>query len=152
MDIFDKIGETAKETYKYTADKATKLTKEAKLRMQIREYKDKINNLYESIGERVYENHVREEKEDITDFVSEKCGEIDVFAKEIEDARTEVLKLRNKKQCPSCYAKIESGYKYCPECGGEQEETIDDIQVEEEVDDEVIDAEIVDETDIDEEE
>ena len=153
MDIFDKIGETAKETYKYTADKATKLTREAKLRIQIREYKDKIKDLYESMGERIYENYVREDKQDITDFLNERCSEIDIYAKEIEDARKEVLKLRDKKQCPKCYVKIDAEYKFCPKCGEKQEEIVNNVVAEEESnetqDSEVIDTEVLDVEDID---
>ena len=65
MDFFNKLGKKASEAYKVTADKTGKLAKEAKLRMKMGELKSEINDIYKEIGEAIYQNHVREEKEDI---------------------------------------------------------------------------------------
>ena len=62
MDFFDKLGKKASETYKGAAEKTSKIAKETKLKMAINENKSKINDLYEEIGKKIYENHVREEK------------------------------------------------------------------------------------------
>ena len=76
MDFFNKLGKKASEAYKVTADKTGKLAKEAKLRMKMGELKSEINDIYEEIGKAVYENHVREEKNDITKELEEKCTKI----------------------------------------------------------------------------
>ena len=52
-------------------------------------------------------NHVREEKENLDEFLKEECTKIDVLADEIEDYRKDILELKDKKQCPSCNKEIE---------------------------------------------
>ena len=65
MDFFNKLGKKVSETYDATAEKTSKLAKEAKLRMKINENKSDIKDLYREIGKKVYEKHVREENIDI---------------------------------------------------------------------------------------
>ena len=50
MEIFEKIGDAASKTYKFTAEKTTKIAKETKLRMKISENKRKIEDLYQGKG------------------------------------------------------------------------------------------------------
>lgn len=121
MEFFNKLGKKASEAYKVTADKTGKLAKEAKLRMKMGELKSEINNIYEEIGKTIYENHVREEKKDITNELEEKCTKIDCLSDEIESILKECLELKDKRQCPNCYVEIEKDAKFCPECGAKQE-------------------------------
>lgn len=121
MDFFNKLGKKASDAYKVTADKTGKLAKEAKLRMKMGELKSEINNIYEEIGKTVYENHVREEKNDITNELEEKCTKIDLLSDEIDSILKECLELKDKRQCPNCYVEIEKDAKFCPECGAKQE-------------------------------
>ena len=122
MEFFDKLGKKASQAYKATAEKTTKLTKEAKLKMKIAENKSEINDLYEQIGKKVYEKHLREENINIKKELEEECTKIDVLASEIEDNLKECLELKDKKQCPSCEKQIEKEAKFCPECGAKQED------------------------------
>lgn len=122
MEFFDKLGKKASEAYKATADKTGKLAKEAKLRMKMGELKSEINDIYEDIGKRVYENHVKEEKEDISNEIEEKCTKIDCLSDEIDSILKQCLELKDKKQCPNCYTEIEKDVKFCPKCGTKQEE------------------------------
>ena len=122
MDFFDKLGKKASEAYKITADKTGKIAKEAKLRMKINELKSQINDIYEEIGKKVYENHVREEKEDLGKILEEECIRIDVLSDEIEDKLHQCLELKDKKQCPNCYKEIDKNMKFCPECGAKQKD------------------------------
>lgn len=122
MEFFDKLGKKASQTYQYTADKTSKLAKEAKLKMTITNYKDKIEDLYQEIGKKVYEKHVREEDIQIEDNLQEACKQIDELASQIEISRKEILALKNRKQCPNCDYEIEIRYHYCPNCGAKQEE------------------------------
>lgn len=122
MEFFDKLGQKASEAYKATADKTGKLAKEAKLRMKIGELKSQINDIYKEIGKKVYENHVREEKENLEKELEEECTKIDVLSAEIESNLKQCLELKDKKQCPQCFAEIEKNVKFCPKCGAKQEE------------------------------
>lgn len=122
MDFFNKLGKKASEAYKVTADKTGKIAKEAKIRMKISELRNEINDIYEEIGKAIYENHVREEKQDISKELEEKCTKIDCLSDEIESNLKQCLELKDKKQCPNCYVEIEKDVKFCPECGAKQEE------------------------------
>lgn len=121
MDFFEELGKKASKTYQVAAEKTGKLSRVAKLKMQMSQDKDKIEELYEEIGKRIYENHVREEKQDLQEEMDELCSEIDVFSDEIESARMEILSLKDKRQCKSCYTEIELDFHYCPNCGEKQE-------------------------------
>ncbi len=125
MDFFDKLGKKASEAYKITADKTGKIAKEAKLRMKIGDLKSQINDIYTEIGKKVYENHVKEEKEDLEKLLAEECVKIDVLSDEIEDKLQQCLDLKDKKVCPNCYKEIDKKTKFCPECGAKQVEVID---------------------------
>lgn len=137
MNFFDKIGEKASKTYKYTTEKTSKLAKEAKLKMFMNENKSKIEDLYSEIGKKVYENHIREEDSDadISLELEEYCIQIDELSDRIEDNRKEILSLKDKRQCDNCYYEIDIEYNYCPNCGQFQEkinktEEQDEIQEE----------------------
>src|SRR5699024_3640456 len=79
MEFFDKLGKKASEAYKVTADKTEKLAKEARIRMKINEMKGQIKDIYEEIGKKVYEKHVREENIDISKDLEDECTRIDVL-------------------------------------------------------------------------
>ena len=120
MEFFDKIGKKASEAYKMTADKTGKIAKETKLKMKMGELKNQINEIYEEIGKKVYEKHVREEDINIKNDLEEECTKIDVLSDEIEALLKQSLDLKNKKQCEGCHTQIEKENKFCPECGAKQ--------------------------------
>ncbi len=120
MEIFDKIGEVASQTYKYTTEKADKIARETKLRMKMNENKAKIENLYNEIGEAVYRKHIARAKENFDEEIKNACEEIDRISKEIEQQNNELLNIKDRKQCPNCHEKIEKEAKYCPNCGMKQ--------------------------------
>lgn len=110
MGFFNEIG-------KKTTEATSKITKETKLKLKINENKNKISDVYEEIGKKVYEKHLREENLSIKEELQEECEKIDKLSKEIEEARKEILKLNNKRQCPECYAEIEKDAVFCSKCG-----------------------------------
>ena len=132
MEFFDKLGKKATEAYKITADKTGKLAKETKLRLKISELRRNVEDVYEEIGKKVYESHIREEdfaKEEIKQEIEGLCVKIDVLSDEIEDLLEQCLELRDKKQCKNCFVEMDKEYKYCPNCGELQED--DNITVKE---------------------
>ena len=120
MEFFDKLGKKATEAYKVTADKTGKIAKETKLKFKIGELKTQINDIYEEIGQKVYEKHVREEDISIQDDLEEQCTKIDVLSDEIESLLQQCLELKDKRQCKECYKEIEKEDKFCPNCGAKQ--------------------------------
>ncbi len=103
---------------KKTTETTNKIAREAKLKVKMTEDKNKIKELYENLGKKVYEGHIREEQID----VKEECTKIDELAKGIEEARIELLTLNNKKICEKCFAEIDKDAKFCPKCGEKQNE------------------------------
>lgn len=110
MGFFNDLG-------KKTSEATNKITKETKLKLKINENKNKITDIYEEIGKKVYEKHTREENISIKEDLETECSKIDELSKEIEEARKEILKLNNKKQCSNCYAEVEKDAVYCSKCG-----------------------------------
>ena len=115
MGFFNEIG-------KKTSEATSKITKETKLKIKINDNKNKITDIYEEIGKKVYEKHVREENISIEEELYEECLKIDEISTEIDLARKEILKLNNKKQCSKCYAEIEKDSVFCSKCGQKLEE------------------------------
>lgn len=120
MEILEKIGDAASKTYKYTAEKTTKIAKETKLKMKISDHKKEIETIYREIGETVYEKFIVDEEIDKQELM-QKCEEIDLLAEKIVNCKNEILKLRERRQCKNCYEEIEITANYCPNCGFEQE-------------------------------
>ena len=110
MDFFDKLGKKASEAYKVTADKTGKLAKETKLKFKMGELKSKIEDIYEEIGKKVYEKHVKKEEISTNDLL-EECKQIDEISNEIEKIRQECLELKDKKQCQKCFKEIDKNKK-----------------------------------------
>ena len=138
MGFFDNLGKKASAAYDATAEKTSKLAKEAKLRMKINENKSNIKDLYEEIGKKVYEKHVREENIDINTDLEEECTKIDVLSAEIETCLKSILELKEKKQCEKCHAEIELNASFCPKCGEKQ--PVEEVKVAEVVDSNVDDS------------
>ena len=127
MEFFDKLGKKASEAYKITADKTGKIAKETKLKLKISQLRTQVSDVYEEIGKKVYEKHIREDgeaKEDIEEKLEELCTKIDVLSDEIEDLLQQCLELRDKKQCKNCYVEMDKEYRYCPNCGAKQDDKI----------------------------
>ncbi len=127
MGFFYDLTKKATETYKNTAEKTNKLTREMKLKSQINDNKAKITKIYSDIGKKVYEKHVLGENVDIKTDLAEECAKIDAFSKEIEDLGTEIRALKGNRLCNKCGSEIMVNAKFCPKCGEKQEE----IKVEE---------------------
>ncbi len=128
MDFFDKLGKKASEAYKVTADKTGKIAKETKIKLKIGDLKSQISDIYEEIGKKVYEKHVREEDICIKKDLEEQCTKIDVLSDEIDSLLKQCLELKDKKQCQKCFKEIEKNAQYCPNCGAKQEELQEKVQ------------------------
>ena len=123
MDFFDKLGKKATEAYKVTADKTGKIAKDTKIKLKMSELKSQINDIYEEIGKLVYEKHTSDEEiSGVEEKIEENCTKIDEICEQIDNLLKESMQLRDKRQCPKCYAEIEKESKYCPNCGEKQEE------------------------------
>jgi hypothetical protein len=148
MEFFDKLGKKASETYKATAEKTSKIAKEAKIKMKINDTQSEIEDLYKEIGRKVYEKHSSENDVCIKNEIEEECKKIDALAEEIEKALQESRDLKNKKQCEKCSTEIEKDAKFCQKCGAEQ--TVEEKKEETETEKDDVEPEIVSSTEVSE--
>ena len=75
MEFFDKLGKKASEAYKITADKTGKIAKETKMKLKISELRTQVNDIYEEIGKKVYEKHIREDEMSIeNEMYKNRCS------------------------------------------------------------------------------
>lgn len=123
MEFFEKLGDVANKTCKYTTQHTNRLAAITKLKWKMSDYKCRIDDLYEELGKIEYENNVRENMEDYEEQRRDKCNKIDELASKIETCRKKILRLNNKRQCQNCYTEIYSAFNYCPNCGVAQNET-----------------------------
>lgn len=123
MSYLDKIGKTATNTCRITVCKTNKMAQRARLKMYINECKDQIEDIYNKIGKKVYEKHVREENIDIKQELQQECGKIDTLSKEIDNSIEHILLLKDMKKCPNCFSEIMIQYNFCPNCGKKQYDT-----------------------------
>ena len=130
MEIFEKIGKKASETFNCAAEKTNKLASDTKLRIKINDCKSKINDLYTEIGKRVYEKFVLDGNADIKDDIADPLTRISALTDEIEQYEEQRLELNDMKQCIKCKNKIEKKAKFCSECGAQQpEEVVHEVEV-----------------------
>ena len=138
--VINIIGEKAARTYRIAAEETGRITKILKLKAQMADDKGKIRNIYEKIGQKVYEDYVERKLEisestakqykdkgevvnqyEISEDIKQDCIEISSIADEVENIRMQILKLNDLKQCPKCNYEIELEFTYCPNCGEKQE-------------------------------
>ena len=147
MDFIDKLKYVGSETYKFIAEKTSKIARETKLKMRINQNKSQIEDLYEEIGKAIYQAHIREEETDVKQQVEDYCCEIDFLCDEIEDVQTELLNLKDKKKCNVCAKEMDIEDKFCPQCGKEQPKVrINEVEI---VDEDLknSESEVINETD-----
>lgn len=119
MDFFDELSKKATKAFEITKEKTTQLSKEVQLRNKIYRNKNKIEEIYEEIGEIVYTANKKGMKLP-EDKISVKVKDIDKLASENEKAEKEILKLRNAKVCVECGKAISMDDEYCAKCGAKQ--------------------------------
>lgn len=120
MSCLDKSKETVINTCKITVNKTNKIAQRTRLKMYINECKNRIQDIYNSIGKKVYEKHIREEDINIKEELNYECKQIDKLSKEIENSIERILILKDMKKCPECFSEIMLQYNFCPNCGKKQ--------------------------------
>ena len=122
--VMNKLSKTAMQTYRNAAEATNRITREIKLKANMADNKSQINDLYEKIGKKVYEKYLLKENIDMQNDFGNDCSMIDVLANEVEDFRMQLLNLKDLKQCKNCHSEIDLEFRYCPNCGFEQQETM----------------------------
>ena len=130
MDFFSKLGKKATETYQITKEKAAKVSEELKLKGKISDNKDKIEDLYKEIGEKVYKE-IKNDRDVSREEIQSKVDEISSLKADIEKLETEILALKKIKKCDGCGIELEIDAEFCSKCGKKQEKP-ENIEIKEE--------------------
>ena len=128
MDFFEKLGKKVTETYKVASEKTNKAAAETKIRMKMSDNKSKINDIYKEIGKKVYEKFALDGNLDIKEDIENELNRIKELSEEIVELEKQILDLADKKECINCKAKLEKKAKFCPECGTEQPEIVEEVK------------------------
>lgn len=128
----DKLFDNLKKGVSVVKNEAGRLGKElknttsnivdiTKLKLTLNDTEKKINDLYELIGEKVYNAYI-----DGTEIKSEldgHCIEIDRFKKEAETLKEQISSLKNTVLCLSCGQYNDKDSEYCSKCGSKLSNT-----------------------------
>ncbi|MCQ2492285.1 MAG: zinc ribbon domain-containing protein [Lachnospiraceae bacterium] len=125
MAFFDNIAKNLTTMGKQASDKAKEVATITKLSTDIRREEQKIQDVYASIGKRVYEaTKELPSAENVDDF-----NAIEDALLKIEKLQNELSLVRGKKECPNCGEMVAADSKFCNSCGEEipeEAETEDD--------------------------
>lgn len=103
-----------------------KIVEDVKLKSNISDKKEDIEDIYMEIGKSVYASY--KSGEDVGKEFNRKCNTIDKLNSELAELNSKILYNKDKRKCGKCGETIELDSEYCPNCGEKQ----DKIKVEEE--------------------
>lgn len=119
MDAFKKgLSVVATETKKITktvAGKTSNFVDITKLNIALSDTDKKISEIYEKIGQTVYEKYT--EGFSITEDFDEMCAVIDEFVDEKESLKAQIAELKKAIPCPECGQNNDKENEFCAKCG-----------------------------------
>lgn len=119
MSILDNLGKRVADTYKTAAKASSEILEETKLRLAMLNEQNKVEELYEKLGEKVFSLYGKGES--LGEDFDNQCKEIQALKETINSMKSRIKELRNIKACPKCSIEIDLSYQYCPRCGEKQE-------------------------------
>jgi hypothetical protein len=121
MVIGDKL-KVMKISLKEGADAAAKKSKDlikySNLSLSLASYEKDINELYEKIGEKIYKKYKIGDQN--FQEVIRYCDEIKELEEDMEETRSKLLKIKDKKECKKCGNFIDKKAHFCDKCGHKQ--------------------------------
>ncbi|MEG1705591.1 MAG: zinc ribbon domain-containing protein [Clostridia bacterium] len=117
-EISKRVGDGVADTYKTVADKSGKLFEEVKVKTNISDKENEIQEIYINMGKTVYDMY--KSGEDVGKVFTKECKNIDKSYNEIEDMNKKVLYNKNLRKCSNCFEIIDLDSVYCENCGEKQ--------------------------------
>lgn len=117
-ELSKKVGASAEKTYAAAKDKSEKLIEEAKLNIIIADKESEIKEIYQEMGNIIYDSYKAGEK--TAPKYVKKCKMIEKINKKIEEMSTEINHLKGFRKCNECSEIINIDDKFCINCGKEQ--------------------------------
>lgn len=129
MDFFEDLGRKLSKTYNVASEKTEKVARQAKLKINISDMKDKIQEEYAKIGEKIFEKYLDHRDDDVALGFIEEFKAIDKYKEKIKSAEKEILNLKDLKKCAKCGEQFEDKFEYCPKCGAKYEEIVYETEI-----------------------
>ncbi|MCX5970391.1 MAG: zinc ribbon domain-containing protein [Coprothermobacterota bacterium] len=105
--------------FKKLTEKPGELLEINRLNKQISAEEEKVQVAFLTMGKFIFE--AQGKGEPIPPELVEHCEKVKATRAKMENLRVQVLKLRDKKQCPQCGTELELAQPFCSKCGGKQE-------------------------------
>lgn len=121
MSIWDEIAKGASDAASFAAKKTGELTATAKLKLALQSEKNNLNECYTDIG-RLYYAYQRHGKDKVAEIAS-RISDADACHEKISAIKAELAQLQDSRVCPSCSARIDKSFDFCPSCGAKQTKT-----------------------------
>ncbi|MDO4295470.1 MAG: zinc ribbon domain-containing protein [bacterium] len=114
MNFFEDLSKTISDKGKEAVSKARELTDVLKLKAQLAGEKTKLNEIFQTLGQKYYEQcRENEVSEDFAeDFLAVKMAKDRIAALE-----KEIYNLEGCRTCPECGAKLSQEDVFCSKCG-----------------------------------
>lgn len=129
MDFFEDLGRKLSKTYNAASEKTEKVARQAKLKINISDMKDKIQEEYVKIGEKIFEKYLEHRDDDVALEFIEEFKAIDKCKEKIKSAEREILDLKDLKKCAKCGEQFEDKFEFCPKCGAKYEEIVFETEI-----------------------
>lgn len=111
MSFWNNMKETVASAGKDVSQKAKEVSGVAKLKLDIRSKEEALNKEYIALGKRYYEMNKEGE------IADQEISNVSTLLNEIEDLKSEVLRMQGGCSCPQCGAVVPLGTSFCSQCG-----------------------------------
>lgn len=119
MSFFNKLGKKIGEATQTATKKSSELMEITKLNSEIKSEKNKINEYYLEIGQKVYETYSEGDK--IFEGFEEVFNKINNSKAKIQELNKRILEVKNINICSNCGHELSKESTYCDKCGAKQE-------------------------------
>lgn len=132
MSFLNDLGKKFSEVTQEVSKKSGEVVNSTKINMSIKAEREKIERLQIDIGKRIYEKF--DQKQEVDEGVKEFCEQIKIIEGTIDELNQKLQDIKNVRKCTSCGKEISKEIKFCPGCGGKQEDVVESVkEVEEKV-------------------
>lgn len=115
MDFLKETLNRAKEAFDVAKQKTTEAVNVGKQKYDIASMENKLSKQYQKLGEACF-NTIKDDDTQ-SEEIKILVGQIKAQLADIEQARAELLKMKNKRVCPKCAATVDDNAIYCNFCG-----------------------------------
>lgn len=113
MDFFEKMGEKIAEAGTGVSKKAKEVSSVVSLKNKIRTEENKVQTLYQTIGEKYFKAHQEYEG----DVYADEIASILAAQAGIETLKEQINELQGTRTCAACGESVDKDAAFCPKCG-----------------------------------